>query len=49
MEEKERNIIERGDKINFSGKLFNVKMKECLEKNTFSIFGKIKQIKSLGV
>jgi hypothetical protein len=48
MEEKERKIIEKNDKINVSGTLFNVKMKECLENKKFSIFGKLKQTKSFG-
>ena len=48
LKEKERNIIEKDNKINVSGTLFNVTMKECLENKKFSIFGKIKQTKSLG-
>ena len=40
MEEKQRNIIEKGQKINISSKSFNVNMSECSEKKRFSIFGK---------
>ena len=49
LEEKERKIIESGEKINISNSSFNIQMKECLEKNKFLIFGKLKQTKSLGV
>ena len=42
IEEKERNIIERGKKINVSANSFNVKMRECLDSKKLSIFGKTK-------
>ena len=42
MEENTRNIIEKGEKINVNRNSFNLKMKECLEKRKFSIFGKAK-------
>jgi hypothetical protein len=42
IEEKERNIIERGKKINVSATSFNVKMRECLDSKKLSIFGKTK-------
>ena len=42
VEEKHRNIIEKGQKINVSARSFNMNMKECLDDKKLSIFGKIK-------
>ena len=39
--EKQRNIIEKGQKINIRDKSFNINMKECWENNKLSILGKI--------
>jgi hypothetical protein len=39
MQEKERNIIENGQKININENSFNINMKECLDAKRFSIFG----------
>ena len=43
IEEKERNIIEKGQKINVNESSFNMNMKECLDDKKLSIFGKIQQ------
>jgi hypothetical protein len=40
MQEKERNIIEKGQKINVNENYFNISMKECLDAKKFSIFGR---------
>ena len=45
--EKQRSIIEKGQKINISDKSFNINMKECLEKNKLSILGRINYMKEL--
>jgi hypothetical protein len=42
IEEKHRDIIEKGQKINVSSTSFNVNMKECLDGKKLSIFGRIK-------
>ena len=46
-EEKERNIIEKSQKINVGANSFNIKMKECLDAKKLSIFGRIQQSKEL--
>ena len=40
IEEKQRNIIEKGQKINVNERSFNMNMKECLDGKNLSIFGK---------
>ena len=40
VEEKQRNIIEKGQKINVSARSFNMNMRECLDDKKLSIFGK---------
>ena len=45
IEEKQRNIIEKGQKINVNASSFNINMRECLDSKKFSIFGRIKPIK----
>ena len=42
IEERERNIIEKGKKINVSATSFNVKMREYLDTKKLSFFGKTK-------
>ena len=42
IEEKERNIIEKGKKINVSSTSFNINMRECLDSKKLTIFGKTK-------
>ena len=42
IEEKQRNIIEKGQKINFNATSFHVNMKECLDSKKLSIFGRVK-------
>ena len=45
IEEKQRHIIEKGQKINVGANSFSINMKECLDNKKLSIFGKIKQTK----
>jgi hypothetical protein len=45
IQEKERNIIEKAQKINVNATSFNMNMKECLDTKKLSIFGRIKQTK----
>ena len=40
IEEKQRNIIEKGQKINVNERSINMNMKECLDGKNLSIFGK---------
>ena len=47
IKEKQRNIIEKGNKINVNAKSFNINMRECWESNKFSIFGRMKQTKDI--
>ena len=42
LEEKYRNIIEKGSKINVNDQSFNNEMKNCISSNNLSILGKIK-------
>jgi len=42
LEEKYKNMIEKGQKINVNDQSFNVDMKECISSNNLSILGKIK-------
>jgi hypothetical protein len=46
IEEKERKIIEKGQKINVNEKSFNMNMKECLDCKKLSIFGRTQQRKT---
>ena len=41
MGEKQRIIIEKGQKINVGANSFNINMRECLDGKKLSIFGKI--------
>ena len=41
IEEEQRNIIEKGQRININAKSFNIKMREFWENNKLSIFGRI--------
>ena len=45
--EKQRNIIEKGHKINISSESFNINLRECWEINKFSISGGINQTKDI--
>ena len=45
IEENQRNIIEKGQKINVGANSFNMNMRECLDNKKLSIFGKIKPTK----
>ena len=47
IEEKHRDIIEKGQKINVNSTSFNINMKECLDAKKLSIFGKVKQGKQM--
>ncbi len=40
IEEKQRNIIEKEQKINVNERAFKMNMQKCLEGKRFSIFGK---------
>ena len=43
---RDKDILENRQKINVNDQLFNIKMKECLESQKFSILGRIKHSKS---
>ena len=45
VEAKYKDILETNKKINVNSQNFNVDMKECLDKNKFSILGRIKENK----
>ena len=45
IEENQRNIIEKGQKINVNATSFNLNMRECLDSKKLSIFGRFKQTK----
>ena len=47
IEEKQRNIIEKDQKINVNASSFNVNMRECLNTKKLSIFGRINQPKAI--
>ena len=47
IEESQRNIIEKGQKINVGANSFNMNMRQCLDHKKLSIFGKIKQTKDI--
>ena len=46
IEEEQRHIIEKGQKINVAANTFSINMKECLDGKKLSIFGKLKQKKT---
>ena len=43
---KDKDILENRQKINVNDQFFNIKMKECLDSQKFSILGRIKHYKS---
>jgi len=43
---KDKDILENRQKINVNDQSFNIKMKECLDTQKFSILGRIKHSKS---
>jgi hypothetical protein len=49
IEEKQRNIIENGQKINVNTSSFNINMRECLDGQKLSIFGRMKQRRSIDI
>ena len=46
IEEEQRHIIEKGQKINVAANTFSINMKECLDGKKLSIFGKLRQKKT---
>ena len=41
IKDKYRTLLENRKKVNINGKTFNIDMKDCLDKNNFSILGQL--------